>query len=267
VQRAASRARHAPPLIAAVQPGGASGAVPHAPPSQALMPDADAARELSADAGRRLHRLGIRLALAPVADVGTVGGPWEGRAFSDDPVVVARMAAAAVAGWKDAGVAPAPGHFPGEGAASRDPSLGSATVGLSLDELGVRDLRPFATIVDDAPVIQMTSASYAAFDGVTPATLLPRAFALLRKDLGFRGVIVSGDLAAASLGSGAPIADVAVDALKAGADLLWVPGDAADQDAAWRGVVQAVRAGEVPAERVAEALKRVTLLRATYGVR
>jgi beta-N-acetylhexosaminidase len=58
-----------------------------------------------------------------------------------------------------------------------------------------------------------------------------------------------------------------VQAIKAGCDLVWIPGDATDQDAAWRAVVRALRTGEIPAARVAEALRRVSLLRARYGVR
>jgi beta-N-acetylhexosaminidase len=58
-----------------------------------------------------------------------------------------------------------------------------------------------------------------------------------------------------------------VQALKAGADLVWIPGSAADQDAAWRAVVRALRTGELPAARVAAALRRVSRLRTAYGVR
>jgi beta-N-acetylhexosaminidase len=106
-----------------------------------------------------------------------------------------------------------------------------------------------------------------AWDGVTPATLLPEVVALLRHDLRFGGVIVSGDLAAASLAGGQPVAELAVQAIKAGVDLVWIPGDAADQDAAWRAVVRALRTGDIPRARVADALRRVSVLRATYGVR
>jgi beta-N-acetylhexosaminidase len=106
-----------------------------------------------------------------------------------------------------------------------------------------------------------------AWDGVTPATLLPGVVRLLRKDLKFGGVVVSGDLAAASLANGQPVADLAVQAIKAGVDLVWIPGDAADQDAAWRAVVRAMRTGDIPRSRVADALRRVAVLRASYGVR
>ena len=55
--------------------------------------------------------------------------------------------------------------------------------------------------------------------------------------------------------------------MKAGVDLLWVPGDAGDQDAAWRAVIRALRTGDAEPARVAEALARVSALRARYGVR
>jgi beta-N-acetylhexosaminidase len=177
------------------------------------------------------------------------------------------MAAAAVAGWEAGGVAPAPGHFPGEGAASGDPVEGPATVGLSAGELRRRDLRPFADLARHAPAIQLSSATYVAYDGVTPATLLPAVVTLLRGDLRFGGVVISGDLAAASLATGRPVADLAVAAVAAGCDLLWIPGAAADQEAAWRALTRALRSGRLPASRVAQALARVRLLRARYGVR
>ena len=60
---------------------------------------------------------------------------------------------------------------------------------------------------------------------------------------------------------------LAVRALQAGVDLLWIPGDVAAQDAAWRAVVRALRDGTIPASRVADALARVSKLRADYGVK
>jgi beta-N-acetylhexosaminidase len=267
IRGAAAQERHSSPLIAASQPGGQYDAVPIGSPLPSQAGDAAAVERAALTAARALRPLGVRLVLAPVADTGTSGGPWEGLAYSDEPGPLTASASAAVAGWKQGQVAPAPGHFPGEGAASGDPAVEPATVGLSMDELRARDLKPFAELARHAPAIQLSAATYVAFDGVTPATLLPEVVGLLRGDLGFKGVVISGDLAAASLATGRPVADLAVAAVKAGADLLWVPGDAGDQDAAWRAVVRALRRGEVPVSRVADALKRVSVLRAAYGVR
>lgn len=266
LQGTARDAGHVPPLIAASQLGGERDAVPIGSRPQADAATPAQALTAAAGAAKALRPLGIRMVLAPDADIALAGGPWEGLAFSDDPATVSAMVTAAVAGWKVGKVAPAPGHFPGEGSASGDPSMEAATVGLSLDELKARDLQPFAAIAKHAPAIQLSAATYVAFDGVTPATLLPEVVRLLRGDLGFGGVIVSGDLAAASLTGGESVAELAVRAIKAGVDLVWIPGDVAAQDAAWRAVVRALRDGTLPASRVADALARVSKLRADYGV-
>jgi beta-N-acetylhexosaminidase len=266
IQGTARGAGHVAPIIAASQLGGERDAVPVGSPPQAAAADAAQAQAAALGAAKALAPLGIRMVLAPDADIGYAGGPWEGLAFSDDPAQASAMVAAAVAGWKAGKVAPVPGHFPGEGAASSDPSVETATVGLTLDELKARDLQPFAAIAKHAPAIQLSAATYVAFDGVTPATLLPEVVALLRGGLGFDGVIVSGDLAAASLTGGQSIAELAVRAINAGVDLVWIPGDAAAQDAAWRAVVRALRDGTIPASRVADALAHVSKLRADYGV-
>ena len=55
---------------------------------------------------------------------------------------------------------------------------------------------PFAAVAARAPVMQMSNAAYAAFDGVTPACVCPQAVALLRGELHFQGVVMSGDLEA-----------------------------------------------------------------------
>ena len=239
IQGTARSAGHPAPLIASSQLGGERDAVPIGSPPQATAADPAHAQAAALGAAKALAPLGVRMVLAPDADIALAGGPWEGLAFSDDPARTSAMVTAAVAGWKAGKVAPVPGHFPGEGAASSDPSLEAATVGLSLDELKARDLQPFAAIAKHAPAIQLSAATYVAFDGVTPATLLPEVVALLRDELGFGGVVVSGDLAAASLTGGQSIAELAVRAINAGVDLVWIPGDAAAQDAAWRAVVQA----------------------------
>ena len=263
----ARNAGHAAPLVAAPQTGGEGTAFPNLPPRpQPLATTAGAARNQAELAGQQLQALGIHMTFAPSADLAAAGGPWEARAFGDDPGVVTAAVRAAVNGYRRAGVASAVGHFPGEGGASQDPAEGTATVGLSLDELRARDVRPFAAVARRAPAIQLSSALYAAWDGVTPATLLPEAIALLREDLGFRGVVVSGDLAAAMLASGEDPGTTALAALRAGCDLLWLPGDAAAQEQAWQAVVRAIRSGALDNARIARSLARIARLRRSVGL-
>jgi beta-N-acetylhexosaminidase len=205
-----------------------------------------------------LHAGGVRAVFAPVADLAYASGPAADTGFTDDASRAARLTGAAAEGWKSAGVQPIVGHFPGQGAASGDPEDAPATVGLSLEDLRKRDLIPFATAAkDSAPAIQVSNALYTAFDGVTPASLLPDAYRLLRRT-GFEGAAVSGDLNAATAATGSSVARAAIDALKAGADLLVIPGDASDQDAAYRAVLDAVRRGRISRARIADALLHVS---------
>jgi beta-N-acetylhexosaminidase len=210
-------------------------------------------------AGLALRRLGVDAVLGPVASRALAGGPWEDRGFAEEPGEVAQRAGAAVRGWQQGGVLAVPGRFPGEGAASQDPSDGPASVALGRPELEA-DLGVFRALGPRVVATQMSGALYAAFDGVTPATLLPDAVALLR-EVDPDAIAVSADLQAVTLTTGGTVADAAVAALEAGCDLLYVPGDAADQEAAFRAVVTAIRSGRVPGDRVAEALQRVAALK------
>jgi beta-N-acetylhexosaminidase len=264
------QAKFIAPLVAAEQSGGAASTFPDLPPrAQPLSGDLGrpaAARSTARAAALALRDLGFHMTLAPVADVGATVGPLQDRVFSDDPALVARLSAASVEGWRSGGVIPAVGHFPGQGAASEDPDTANATVGLSLADLRGRDLRPFAAVVRRAPVIQLSNAVYAAYDGVTPATVLPDVMRLLRGDLRYRGVVMTADLAATAPVMGAGVGTAAFQALRAGADLLYISGGPAEQEAAYRAVLRAVRTNRISRDRLMQSVRRVLALKRSAGL-
>jgi beta-N-acetylhexosaminidase len=237
VDAAAQRAHHAPPIVFADR-----------------LPVAMAT----------LHAAHVGASFGPVADLAMASGPHATDAYSDDPGATAAAVQRAVALRTAAGVASAIGHFPGEGSAAGDPELDTATVGLALADLRRADLVPFRRLARHVSAVMMSSAVYAAFDGVTPATELPRAVAMLR-DLGFHGVVISGDLTVAAMAGGEDVGEAAIAALRAGCDLLYVPGDARAQKDVYRAVGRAIRRGSVPAGRAAAALRRVVLLQRAHG--
>jgi beta-N-acetylhexosaminidase len=210
---------------------------------------------------------GVTMTLAPVADVGAAGGGVQDRVFSDDTQAVSRLVSAAVRSYRAAGMIPAVGHFPGQGTASQDPYQGTATVGLSLPDLRRRDLPPFAGVIRDAPAVIVSNAVYAAYDGVTPAALLPNVVTgLLRGNLGFRGVVMTGDLTDAAGVMGQSVGQVAVSAVKAGDDLLYVSGGPTEQAQAFQAVLDALRKGELSRDRVEASVARVIALKQRYGL-
>lgn len=265
--QSASRAAGNPaPIVAAQQEGGDFSAFGNlAPAAQADVGNTPGKIRSSAlDAGRQLRALGIGMNLAPNADIAVAGGPGQGRGFSDEPSKVKSAVAASVSAYRQSKVVAAVGPFPGDGAASQDPSQGPAPVGLSIGDLRSDDMSPFAGVATGpkaVPAIQMSNAIYAAFDGVTPATLLPQAIDELRNRIGFTGAIVSADLVATTATTGGSVGQAAIDALKAGCDMLVVPGGRAQQDEAYRAVVAAVRSGAIPAARVVSALRRIATVR------
>ena len=264
IARAAIREGDPPPLVLA-DPALLGELGPQEPYDLGLEGTPQQARASARAAAARLRRAGVRMVLAPPADLGFAGGPAEQRAFGEDPAEVAEYVEASVDGWRDGSVLPAPGRFPGEGAASQDPLEGPGSVGLSLDELMTRDVRPFAGVVRTAPAMQMSAALYAAWDGVTPATLLPDAVRLLRERLRFEGAIVSADLVAAQGATGEGIGRGAIEAFMAGCDMLLISGGRAEQEAAYQAMLNAARLGRIPRSRLRDSVARIARLRTAAG--
>jgi beta-N-acetylhexosaminidase len=264
-------AGHTPPLVMAAQPGGAASAFPDLPPrGQAELGAQDSARAVRAEArraARQLRSLNFNATLAPEADLGVAAGPADGRAFAEDPGVVTRMVRAAVDGYRSERFVSAVGHFPGQGGASQAPEEGAATVGLSLPDLRARDVRPFAAVARTVPIVVMSNAAYAAFDGITPAGLVRDAITrFLRGNLRYRGVVMTSDLGAATAATGQPVAAAALAALSAGADLLYVPGGEREQEEAYRAVLRAARQGRLSRGRLALSVARIQRLKRAYRV-
>jgi beta-N-acetylhexosaminidase len=142
----------------------------------------------------------------------------------------------------------------------------TATVGGSLAQLEDRDLIPFAAIAAHVPVIVMSNAEYTAFDGVTPAGLLPAAVRLLRSRYGFTGVVMTDDLDAASFATGQTPGQVAVRALQAGDDLLYISGPPSEHAIAYAGVLALAQHSAAARAVVRQALLRDLTLKAHFGL-
>ena len=132
-----------------------------------------------------LARLGIDLNLAPVADL--TDGPYDeiigDRSFSADAAIASEYALAFAEGMADAGVRSAVKHFPGQGRATEDIHFEEAVpITTPLDTLRLTDVRPFRDLVRAGiPVVMMNHIRYTALDRNLPASLSPKAYALLRE--------------------------------------------------------------------------------------
>jgi beta-N-acetylhexosaminidase len=214
----------------------------------------------------QLAAAGVTLNLAPVADVNSnPANPVIGvRSFSADAEVAARHVAAWTAAHEQCGVATSVKHFPGHGDTAVDSHLGLPVLEATPDLLRRRELLPFqAAIAAGARTVMTSHIVVPALDRSGPATFSAAILGdLLRGELGFTGVIVSDalDMRGASAEIGIPAA--AVRALAAGVDLLCIGPRNTDEQVAQieAAIVAAVESGELPAERLADAAKRVAAL-------
>ncbi|HEY6739219.1 MAG TPA: beta-N-acetylhexosaminidase [Actinopolymorphaceae bacterium] len=218
--------------------------------------DVAVTREVAAGIGRELAAAGIDLDLAPVADVNTnPDNPIIGtRSFGADPELVARHVVAYVEGLRDAGVPGCAKHFPGHGDTDQDSHLTLPTITGDLEP----HLVPFrAAVAAGIPAILSAHIVFPALDS-RPATLSKRILTgLLREEMGFEGVIVTDSLTMDAIADGVGVAEGAVQALAAGADLLCINSDDETHRAVREHIVRAVTRGALPEERLVEAAARV----------
>jgi beta-N-acetylhexosaminidase len=262
---------HVPPWVLAVQDGGEFNELQGLPPALAAadLASAEDAGAQAAQTAKAMRGLNITGLLDPVVDVGFESGSALGaRVYSDDPEEVSAYAQAVVRAYRKERLFGAVKHFPGLGSADQSTQFGPATVGLDLAQLRQRDLRPFrAAIEAGAPAVLLSHALYPVSDFTRPGSLT-RAIAtdLLRGEMRFQGVAITDDLADPAITSSYSVPDAAVQALKAGADLVFVSGPVGDQQAAYGAVLSAVRSGDIPRRRLSEALLRALEAKEDYGL-
>lgn len=225
-------------------------------------------RRVAQDYATRMRRLGVRMDLAPVADLAIPGYYMDdlGRAFSADPREVSRRARAWRLGMADAGVATVLKHWPGHGE-TRNSHTGPARVP-PLGTLERRDLLPFtAELADGAPVVMVGHLlSRGLTRGDVPASLSRRALRYLRDSAQPDTVILTDSLAmaAASTALGITPARAAVRALRAGADWA-MPCDARPMGTV-TAVRDALRDGRLPRRQAVASARRILGLKASWGL-
>jgi beta-N-acetylhexosaminidase len=272
IRVAARRAHDDPPLLMAPQVGGEFRAFPALPPPDAPADIggsvADATSEVG-DTARALDRTGLNGAIAPVLDVGAPDAPAvDGQAFSDSPDKVSAYAVSAVSAWRREGILAVAGHFPGLGSANQSTDDGPAAVRTSMAQVSSNDLPPFrAAIRAGVPAVLLSLAAYATDDFVTPGALSHAIVTdLLRGRLGFHGVAVTDDLAAGAITALMGIPEAAVQAVQAGADMVWISVPPSVPQKAYQAILSAARAGKIPRQRIDEAAIRILAVKGELGL-
>lgn len=203
------------------------------------------------EVGRQARLIGVHMNLCPVLDVNT--GPENMainvRSFGADPSDVAAKGVAMIQGLQDAGIIASAKHFPGLGDIFVDPHLGLPHCSHDRKHLEEIALYPFAKAIEAGVLsIQTEHLMIPALepDPYTPSSLSRRVVTdLLKKEMGFQGLVLSGALRMKALTGQFSGPDIILRAFHAGSDMLLMPEDL---PAAYQTLRRAVEAGEITDE-------------------
>ena len=230
------------------------------PPFAALgaLGDADVMRRAGRLTALEARSIGVSWVFAPVVDLDVEpSSPVIGsRSLGAKPDEVARLAQAWIEGCQQERVLACAKHFPGQGRVTEDPNLTLPSVALERDELIATDLVPFKAVIQGGVASIMTAhVAYGAFDPEgLPATLSRRmVLGMLRRELGFKGLVVSDWLVMHSVQETEGAIGGAARALNAGCDVLLYPPDVSQL---YDALTASLERGVLAAEHVRQSCER-----------
>jgi beta-N-acetylhexosaminidase len=230
--------------------------------------DAEAFGRITAQESRAV---GVHWNFFPDADVNSnpANPIINTRSFGEDPKQVGDLVTAYIKGAREGGMLTTVKHFPGHGDTATDSHLGVASVNGDRAHLDTIELPPFrqaiAAGVDSVMVAHVTVPALDP-DPNHVATISAAVVSdLLEKELGFKGLIVTDALDMAGLTHlfANDIGRAAVEAFKAGNDLLIIP---ADLGASYESMLKAVRSGEISQQRLDHSVLKILKIKAGLGL-
>jgi beta-N-acetylhexosaminidase len=215
------------------------------------------ARALAAE----LKAVGINLDYTPVLDVHTnPKNPVIGdRALAERAEDVARLGTAIIQALQGEGIAASGKHFPGHGDTSTDSHHELPVIEHPPDRLEAVELVPFKAAIEvEVAAIMTAHILVPALDEELPGTLSPTIVdGLLKRQLGYRGLVLSDDLEMKAISSRFGVPEATVKAIAAGCDAVLMCGATQEpQVAALEAVIHAAEDGTLPLKRLEDALER-----------
>jgi len=212
--------------------------------------------ECGKEIGRQLEELGIHINLAPVVDVNNnPANPVIGvRSFGENPKQIFLMAAAYWAGITDK-IISCIKHFPGHGDTNIDSHRALPVINHSIERLQEVELKPFKAFIDmGIPMIMVAHLLIPALDKELPASLSPVIIDLLRKQLGFKGLVITDGLKMDAVSKKYNSKELALLAFKAGNDIIL---QLEDTQAGIEALVDAYKQNIITQEQIDEHVERI----------
>lgn len=232
--------------------------------------DIGAAEQVAKITAIESKAIGFNWNYSPVADVNTNPlNPLIGvRSFGENTELVSQMTAAQIQGYQQNGILATAKHFPGHGDTSFDSHLRLAAVTYNKETLENVHLPPFkAAIAAGVDSIMTAHVIINAIDPKLPATLSKKVLTgLLRKQLGFKGIVVTDSMSMDAINHHWGTGQAAVMAIKAGADIVLANGPLKNKIETYNALYSALKSGELTEERVNESLERILSAKLKYDL-
>jgi beta-N-acetylhexosaminidase len=233
--------------------------------------DADYAKKFGAITAQEARAVGVEWNFFPDADVNSnpANPIINTRSFGEDPQEVSKMVVAYIEGAKATGMLTTAKHFPGHGDTATDSHLGLAKVTGDRQRLNAVELPPFEAAikagVDAIMVAHVTVPALEPDPNRVASTSPAIVTGLLKQQLGFKGLVITDALDMGGLTRlyQNDIGRAAVEAFKAGNDMLLIP---ADLDASYQAMLKAVKSGEIPESRVDQSVLKILEAKASVGL-
>lgn len=233
------------------------------------------AREFGRISALETRAIGIHWNWFPVADVNSnpANPIIDTRSFGEDPALVSRMVDAYIEGAHQEHMFTTVKHFPGHGDTDTDSHLALARVTGNLDRLNSVELVPFRSAI--AAGVDSVMVGHLLVPAIEPDANVPASVSsnvitgLLQQKLGFSGLVVTDALDMAGLtkvfsGDKHEVsAQAAVAAVRAGDDMVIIPGDL---DGAYNGLLDAVHAGKISESRIDASVLKILRMKAALGL-
>jgi len=211
--------------------------------------------------GESCRALGFNTDFAPVVDLAFAASRnvMSSRSVSADPKDTIAYAREFLAGLRSAGVLGTIKHFPGLGEANLDTHHELPNVEKSWKKLWDEDMAPYRALRRESPLILVGHAAYPAVTrNRTPASLSKKWITdILRKKIGYRGLIVSDDLEMGGVFKAAPVEHGAVEHIRAGGDLCLICHVEENVVRSYEALVKEAERDQSFARRVKESVARL----------
>ncbi|MFB5087510.1 beta-N-acetylhexosaminidase [Psychrobacillus sp. PGGUH221] len=218
--------------------------------------------------GKELNAFGFNLDFAPVLDINSnPKNPVIGdRSFGNNARIVSTLGIQTMKGIQHQRVIPVVKHFPGHGDTAVDSHKELPIIQKSLEELQALELIPFNdAIKNGADVVMVGHILLPEIDSTYPSSMSYELITnILREKLKFEGVVITDDMTMGAILNNYKIGEAAVEAVKAGNDIVLIAHDYVNIKEAIDSILLAVNEGQISEERINTSVERILLLKEKY---